>query len=31
MLYLREDAGFHAFQMFDAGVRQFGEWVTRRT
>ena len=23
---LREDAGFHAFQMFDAGVRQFGEW-----
>jgi hypothetical protein len=23
---LREDAGFHAFQMFDAGVRQFREW-----
>jgi hypothetical protein len=23
---LREDSGFHAFQMFDAGVRQFGEW-----
>jgi nitrite reductase/ring-hydroxylating ferredoxin subunit len=23
---LREDASFHAFQMFDAGVRQFGEW-----
>jgi hypothetical protein len=23
---LREDAGFHGFQMFDAGVRQFGEW-----
>ncbi len=23
---LREDAGFHAFQMFDAGVRQFAEW-----
>ena len=23
---LREDAGFHCFQMFEAGVRQFGEW-----
>ncbi len=23
---LREDAGFHAFQMFEAGVRQFDEW-----
>jgi hypothetical protein len=23
---LREDAGFHAYQMLDAGVRQFGEW-----
>jgi len=23
---LREDAGFHAFQMFDAGVCQFREW-----
>src|SRR5579883_1899192 len=23
---LREDAGLHAFQMFDAGVRQFAEW-----
>jgi nitrite reductase/ring-hydroxylating ferredoxin subunit len=23
---LREDAGFHAFQMFDAGVHQFREW-----
>jgi nitrite reductase/ring-hydroxylating ferredoxin subunit len=23
---VREDAGFHAFQMFEAGVRQFGEW-----
>src|SRR6202045_11750 len=23
---LREDAGFHAFQMFEAGVRQFAEW-----
>jgi hypothetical protein len=23
---LREDAGFHAFQMLEAGVRQFGEW-----
>src|SRR5262249_39831320 len=26
MPLLREDASFHAFQMFDAGVRQFGEW-----
>ena len=23
---LREDAGFHAYQMVEAGVRQFGEW-----
>ena len=23
---LREDAGFHAYQVVDAGVRQFGEW-----
>jgi nitrite reductase/ring-hydroxylating ferredoxin subunit len=23
---LREDAGFHAYQMLEAGVRQFGEW-----
>ena len=23
---LREDAGFHCFQMFEAGLRQFGEW-----
>jgi len=23
---LREDAGFHAFQMLEAGVRQFDEW-----
>jgi hypothetical protein len=23
---LREDAGFHAYQMFEAGVRQFREW-----
>ena len=23
---LREDAGFHAYQMLDAGARQFGEW-----
>jgi nitrite reductase/ring-hydroxylating ferredoxin subunit len=23
---LREDAGFHAYQVLDAGVRQFGEW-----
>jgi hypothetical protein len=22
---LREDAGFHAYQMLEAGVRQFGE------
>jgi hypothetical protein len=25
---LREDAGFHAYQVLDAGVRQFGEWGT---
>ena len=23
---LREDAGFHAYQMFEAGVRQYQEW-----
>jgi nitrite reductase/ring-hydroxylating ferredoxin subunit len=23
---LREDAGFHAYQVLDAGVREFGEW-----
>jgi nitrite reductase/ring-hydroxylating ferredoxin subunit len=23
---LREDAGFHAYQMLEAGVREFGEW-----
>jgi nitrite reductase/ring-hydroxylating ferredoxin subunit len=23
---LREDAGFHSYQMLEAGVRQFGEW-----
>jgi nitrite reductase/ring-hydroxylating ferredoxin subunit len=23
---LREDASFHAYQMLEAGVRQFGEW-----
>src|SRR5207302_914584 len=23
---LREDAGFHAYQTLEAGVRQFGEW-----
>ena len=23
---LREDAGFHAYQMLDAGVRQFQAW-----
>ena len=23
---LREDAGFHEYQMLEAGVRQFGEW-----
>jgi hypothetical protein len=23
---LREDAGFHAYQMLEAGVRQFQEW-----
>jgi hypothetical protein len=27
---LREDAGFHAYQMLEAGVRQFGEWATAR-
>ena len=24
---LREDAGFHSYQIFEAGVRQFHEWV----
>jgi hypothetical protein len=24
---LREDAGFHAYQIFEAGVRQFHEWA----
>src|SRR5260370_22247474 len=23
---LREDAGFHAYQMLEAGVRQFADW-----
>jgi hypothetical protein len=23
---LREDAGFHSYQMLEAGVRQFTEW-----
>jgi len=23
---LREDAGFHAYQMLEAGVQQFGAW-----
>jgi hypothetical protein len=23
---LREDAGFHAYQMLEAGVRQFRDW-----
>jgi hypothetical protein len=23
---LREDAGFHAYQMLEAGVRQFTAW-----
>ena len=23
---LREDAGFHSYQMLEAGVRQFEEW-----
>ena len=27
---LREDAGFHAYQMLEAGVRQFGEWGNSR-
>ena len=26
---LREDAGFHAYQMLEAGVRQFGVWAPR--
>jgi nitrite reductase/ring-hydroxylating ferredoxin subunit len=26
---LREDAGFHAYQMLEAGVRQFREWGNR--
>jgi hypothetical protein len=26
MALLREDAGFHAFQMLEAGVRQYREW-----
>jgi hypothetical protein len=26
---LREDAGFHAYQMLEAGVRQFHEWGNR--
>ncbi|RZM89440.1 (2Fe-2S)-binding protein, partial [Bradyrhizobium genosp. SA-3] len=26
---LREDAGFHAYQMLEAGVRQFGTWGNR--
>jgi hypothetical protein len=26
---LREDAGFHAYQMLEAGVRQFREWDAR--
>jgi hypothetical protein len=25
-LVLREDAGFHSYQMLEAGVRQFTEW-----
>jgi hypothetical protein len=24
---LREDAGFHAYQIFEAGVHQFHEWA----
>src|SRR6195256_3452909 len=27
---LREDAGFHAYQMLEAGVRQFEEWGNTR-
>jgi hypothetical protein len=27
---LREDARFHAYQMLEAGVRQFGEWADIR-
>jgi len=27
---LREDAGFHAYQMLEAGVRQFAEWGNTR-
>jgi hypothetical protein len=27
---LREDVGFHACQMLEAGVRQFGEWADTR-
>jgi hypothetical protein len=27
---LREDAGFHAYQMLEAGVRQFSEWAATR-
>jgi nitrite reductase/ring-hydroxylating ferredoxin subunit len=27
---LREDAGFHAYQMLEAGVRQFREWGNTR-
>ena len=23
---MREDAGFHAYQMLEAGIRQFGAW-----
>jgi nitrite reductase/ring-hydroxylating ferredoxin subunit len=26
---LREDAGFHAYQMLEAGVRQFREWADK--
>ena len=26
MRLLREDAGFHAYQMLEAGVRQFAVW-----
>jgi hypothetical protein len=27
---LREDVGFHACQMLEAGVRQFGGWAKTR-
>jgi hypothetical protein len=27
---LREDVGFHACQMLEAGVYQFGEWAKTR-